>query len=172
MNPELSHLAKRLRSLPVPILCRNEAERVGVERTALACAECVRQGHRLEDHMRKVGWLTDEAWDRLSEARTAEIIALAGEVTATCTEASALAEIKALLDEHAQALEPSASLARAIHHLAFQVPKEHRQTWNKERVGAYVFHKLKRGCARIYVRVEGDAITFHAYARKNWEKFV
>jgi hypothetical protein len=41
-------------------------------------------------------------------------------------------------------------------------------TWVKEKVGTFNFHKLKRGRARIYVRLEDSVLTFHSYARKDW----
>ena len=78
--------------------------------------------------------------------------------------------IRALIEEHAVAVVPPASLARAIHHYAFDLTEAQRQVWNKEKCGRFVFHKLKRGIARIYVRRDNGTVTFHVYARRDWDK--
>jgi hypothetical protein len=74
----------------------------------------------------------------------------------------------ALLQETNNQPEPVESLARALCHYLFKISPEQRQLQNKESVGTFVFHKIKRGCARIYVRLEEDRLFFHAYARRDW----
>jgi len=78
--------------------------------------------------------------------------------------------VASILSERADITEPANSIARAIVHFAFETPVEHYRTWNKERVGFYSFHKLKRGADRIFIRVRGDTVIFHAFARKDWKK--
>src|SRR5205823_840884 len=74
------------------------------------------------------------------------------EVVVRCPPDCAFAEIGALLDEHARTPVPTASLANAIHRFAFIWPEAHRLTWKKEGMGPHVYHKLKRGAARMYIR--------------------
>ena len=85
-----------------------------------------------------------------------------------CDSASVLEGITSLLRDYSNPVEPVDSLARAVYHHAFELTEEHRMTWVKEKVGTFNFHKLKRGRARIYVRLEDSVLTFHSYARKDW----
>jgi len=78
--------------------------------------------------------------------------------------------VATIIGHHADVTEPAHSLARAVVHFALETPIEHHLTWNKERVGSYSFHKLKRGQDRIFIRVRKDAVIFHAFARRDWKK--
>jgi len=90
--------------------------------------------------------------------------------TLSADEDNAYEIIQTLFEEHCEAPEPIESLSRAVYHHVFETPSEHLLTWKKEAIGHFVFHKLKRGRARIYVRIEDDTVLFHAYARRDWQK--
>lgn len=91
-------------------------------------------------------------------------------ITQVVAKDEAIEAIAALIEAHGDATVPADSLARAVFHYAFDVPEEHRTLWNKESCGTFVFHKIKRGTSRLYVRVDGNEVTFHAYARRDWVK--
>lgn len=110
----------------------------------------------------------------LRHLRVTYLINPEGKVPRTATlhvdEVSALNAIEALIEEHAEPVEPVASLARAVYHYAFLLPEEHRHVWPKENVGYLTLHKLKRGSARIYCKLDAGELVFHVYARRDWKR--
>lgn len=65
-------------------------------------------------------------------------------------------------------IEPPRSVARAIYHYLFEIPDTVRNTWNKESLNGFSWHKLKRGRCRIYIRHVGETVCFCLINRRDW----
>ena len=65
-------------------------------------------------------------------------------------------------------IEPPRSVARAIYHYLFEIPNTVRNTWNKESLNGFSWHKLKRGRCRIYIRYVGQTVCFCLINRRDW----
>lgn len=84
------------------------------------------------------------------------------------TRAGMIDALSEFLDAHGERIEPPRSVARAIHHYLFEMPEEVRNTWNKETLNGFPWHKLKRGRCRIYIRIVGETVCFSLINRRDW----
>lgn len=89
-------------------------------------------------------------------------------VRLSTTRARMVDDLSDLIEKQGKVIVPPRSVARAIYHYLFEISGSIRNTWNKESLRGFSWHKIKRGRCRIYVRSAGDTVCFSVINRRDW----